>query len=248
MKQLSVTIITLNEERNIGRCLESLQEIADEIIVVDSFSTDKTKEISEKWGATFVQTQWKGYSETKNYANSLAKHDYVFSIDADEAVSDRLKASILKLKEVGFEGAYTMNRKTNYCGQWINHSGWYPDTKLRIWNKNQAQWKGAVHEQLMFVEHVKTELLKGDLFHYSYYTIGEHLSQINKYTDLAAKQMYDKGVQSGILKILFKPMVKFIRNYILKGGYRDGYFGFVICRLSAYATFLRYIKLKQLSR
>ncbi len=241
--KLSATIITLNEERNIERCIQSLQSIADEIIVVDSFSTDKTKEICQKYKVNFIERKWEGYSKTKNYANSLAKHDYIFSIDADEAVSEELKQFILIEKQKGFQSnAYRMNRLTNYCGQWIKHCGWYPDEKTRIWNKNLGKWEGQIHETIVFEANTSFSKLKGDLLHYSYHNLSDHLRQIKLFTDLAAKQNIQEGKRGSSLKLIFSPIVKFFSMYFLKLGILDGYYGFRISLLSGYGVFLKHKK------
>ena len=138
---LSVVIITYNEERNIGRCLDSIKDIADDIVVVDSFSTDKTEEICIPYNVNFIKRSWEGYSLTKNFANKQAKHDWIFSIDADEALSEELKHSIMQAKKIGINQTYEICRLTNYCGHWIRHSGWYPDIKLRIFDRGTSDWQ-----------------------------------------------------------------------------------------------------------
>ncbi|MDP2721859.1 MAG: glycosyltransferase family 2 protein [Bacteroidales bacterium] len=245
MNKLSVVIITFNEERNIERCLNSLKGIADEIIVVDSFSTDSTAAICKDAGVRFVEQKWLGYSAQKNLGNSLATHDYVLSIDADEALSEELKNSILTAKTKGFKGAFSFNRMTNYCGKWIRHSGWYPDTKVRIFNKNTSVWQGVLHETLT-LNNINIEHLHGDLLHYSYYTRDDHIRQITKFTDIAALDYYKSGKKHSPLKLYGSPTAKFIRDYFINLGFLDGTAGFTICRLSAKATYLKYKKLKNL--
>lgn len=248
MTQLSVVIITLNEERNIGRCLQSVKGIADDVVVVDSGSTDRTNSICMEFGARFITHNWLGFAETKNFANAQAKFPLILSLDADEALSDRLKASILAVKAMeSGKTAFSMNRLTNYCGKWIKHCGWYPDTKIRLFNRDHARWTGKViHEKLTTDQGIETEHLEGDLLHYSYYSIAGHIAQANRFTDLTAEEAFWEGKNSGIMQILMKPPVKFIRNYFFKLGFLDGYYGFVICRISAQATFFKYIKLRQL--
>ena len=246
MIKLSAVIITFNEEKNIGRCIESVQDIADEIIVVDSFSKDKTKEICLKYGVNFFQTNWLGYSETKNLANSKAKNDWIISLDADEALSEKLKKSILEIKKEGLEGCYSFNRLTNYCGTWIKFGGWYPDTKTRIFNKKDVEWTGLIHENLTSSKKLKTTLLKGDCLHYSYYTVQEHILQTKKFSPIAAEMLYQKGKKSTLLKRFISPIVKFMRDYFLKLGLLHGLKGFQICIISGYATYIKYKKLKEL--
>lgn len=243
MQNLSVVIITHNEEKNIERCLKSIQTIADEVIIVDSFSTDKTIEIAKQYGAKVHSKAWMGYAEQKNFANSLTKNDYLLSLDADEALSERLLDSITKLKSQDFSGAYTFNRLNNYCGKWIRHTSWYPDQKLRIWNKNEGKWKGEIHEQIHFEKPVKIQHLKGDLLHYSYYSFDEHILQSNKFSEIAAESKFQKGKKTSLLKIIMTPIFKFIKEYFIKLGLLDGFFGFVISIIAAHETFLKYAKL-----
>ena len=249
MIKISAVIITYNEEINIGRCLDSLIDTMDEVIVIDSFSTDKTEEICSKYPVKFIKKEWLGYSITKNFGNNLASNDYIFSIDADEALSDELNASILAVKNAEtLLDAYKLTRLTNYCGTWIHHCGWYPDTKLRLWDKSKGQWEGDIHEDVKLQENSKTAMLNGDLFHYSFHTITQHVKQADKFTDLTAQDAFNKGTRSNLMKILFKPCVKFIRDYIIKLGFLDGYHGYCVCKISAFATFMKYSKLMELQR
>lgn len=246
MPLLSVVIITFNEERNIARCIGSVKEVADEVLVVDSHSTDRTEEICLSLGARFVKNDWAGYSAQKNFANALAKHDLILSIDADEALSDDLRKSILKVKEKQDHDGYTMNRLTNYCGAWIRHGSWYPDRKLRLFDRRKGSWQGAIHESIRLEG--STGFLKGDLLHYSYYSVSDHVRQANHFTDLTAREAFERGKNAGTLKLLFSPCIKFLRDYIFLRGFLDGYPGFLVCRISAWATFLKYAKLRQLHK
>ena len=244
--QLSVVIITFNEEKNIKRCLDSVLEITTDIVVVDSFSTDKTKQICENYAqVNFIQTEWKGYAATKNYANQHAKNNYILSLDADEIISPELQTSILQLSEL--EGVFEFNRLTNYCGKWIKYCGWYPDKKVRIFPKDKVCWTGDyVHETLSVPKTMQTTFLKGDLFHYSFYTVEEHLQQIEKYATLKAQQMFDKGKQPNFINTLISPVFKFLKTFLFKLGVLDGRYGYIICKNSAYAQRLKYEKLKAL--
>jgi len=246
MNKLSVTIITLNEERNIERCLASLVGLADEIIVIDSFSTDKTKEICEQYGAIFETHPFEGYIEQKYYATTRCTYNYILSLDADEALSDLLVHQIQIEKLIGFSSvAYSMNRLTNYCGQWIYHCGWYPDVKLRLFDKRQAYWGGNnPHDKVMLKQTDATiSWLKGDLLHYSYYAINEHYQQADRFATIAAKAFSNKGRKSSYLLAVIKTAAKFIRNYILKIGFMDGYNGFIISKISALETWWKYTRL-----
>ncbi|MCX6232906.1 MAG: glycosyltransferase family 2 protein [Bacteroidetes bacterium] len=247
MIKISAVIITFNEERNIQRCISSLHAVADEIVVVDSFSTDKTAEICNSIGVKFFQTKWDGYAKTKNYGNNLAEFDYILSIDADEVLAEALKKEIIEFKNSNNpKDAYRFNRLTNYCGSWIYHCGWYPDTKLRLWNKQRGKWEGNIHEEVIMLKDSTIASFKGDLLHYSYFSIQQHINQANKFTDLTAMEAYRKGKKASIFKIIFSPWVKFIRDYFLKLGFLDGYHGFIICKISAFASLLKYMKLKEL--
>ena len=250
MELISAVVITQNEARNIGRCLESLRGVADEVIVVDSGSTDETEPICRAAGARFVPHAWEGFSGQKNYANSLATHPWILSIDADEALSDELRASLLSLKQTGFDAdkVYRVARLNNYCGQWLKHGGWYPDTHVRLWRNGVAQWDGVVHEQLQFAEPVASEMLQGALLHYTYYTVDEHVRRTVKYATLAGDKAYEQGRRCGIGAVVWKPVGTFLKNYLLKGGFRDGSMGFVSARISAFYTLVKYARLFEIER
>lgn len=247
---VSAVIITKNEERNIGRCLDSLKPVVDELIVVDSGSTDATEQICRDAGASFVFHPWEGFSEQKNFAETLARYDWILSIDADEALSGTLKESILKIKEKEPTVAtvFSMRRLTNFCGQWIKHCGWYPDEKTRLWRKGTAHWDGVVHEQIIFSDNPATILLNGDLFHYSYYSFTELAERQNHYATLAAQKEFKRGKKGSTMAVIVKPCWKFIRDYFFKLGILDGYAGYTICRTNAYYTFVKYTTLKDLAR
>ena len=246
---LSAVIITYNEERNIKRCLDSLEGVVDEIVVVDSFSTDRTKTICLQAGATFIEHVFEGHIEQKNWAAQQATNDFVLSLDADEALDETLKKEILRVKSNWIADGYSFNRLTNYCGKWVKHCGWYPDVKLRLWDRKKGAWGGTNPHDLYKMEAGCTiQHLKGDLLHYSYYTIQEHIAQTNYFTDISAKAYFKKGIRSSWFKILVKPLFSFFSMYVLKRGFLDGYYGWVISRISANATFLKYIKLKELQK
>ncbi len=247
--KLSVVIITKNEEHNIARCLDSLKDVADEVIVLDSYSTDNTAGIVQQRGYTLVQRKWEGFSDSKNHANSLATGDYILSIDADEVLSDKLKLSILAFKKQPDADACEVNRLTNYCGKWIRHSGWYPEYKLRIFKREAARWKGSIHEELEFSSPPqKIKKLQGDLLHYSYPTVESHLKKMFPYASLAAERDFQKGKKYFfVTHAILKPMWMFIKKYIISLGFLDGLYGFVIAVLSSFDRFLRYLKYRELS-
>lgn len=247
MVKLSVVIITFNEERNIGRCISSISEIADEILVVDSFSTDKTEEISLKMGARFIKNKFEGHIEQKNFALLHSKYDHVLSLDADEALSPALLSEIRKIKQNFKDNGYCFNRLTNYCGSWIYHSGWYPDRKLRLVKKSEAKWSGVnPHDILRLNNGQKETWIKGDLEHYSYPSISSHILQTNKFTTIAAKEAYDRGIRSSLFKIVSRPIFKFFRDYFYKLGFLDGRYGFIVCCINSLSALLKYSKLYDL--
>ena len=221
--KISAVIITYNEERNIGRCLESLAGIADEVVVLDSYSTDNTKTICEQYGAKFFQRPFDGYRRQKNAAMELAKNDWILSLDADEALSPELRVSIKNLPDIPAFQGYFMNRLTNYCGKWVRHTGWYPDRKMRLVHREKAQWGGAeLHEKMELASGEKAGFLKGDLLHYSYYTVEEHYQRARKYAGMSARIMREKGKKGAWWRVIVSPLAKFIRNFIVKRGFLDG--------------------------
>jgi glycosyltransferase involved in cell wall biosynthesis len=249
MVKLSVVIITYNEETKIHRCLDSVREVADELVVVDSFSSDKTGEICAQFGARFICHGFEGYVEQKNFAVTQTQFNHVLSIDADEELSEELKASVLKIKSNWRHSCYTINRLNNYCGRWIRHCGWYPDRKIRLFEKGKGRWGGQnPHDKYLPDDPKDIGFLKGDLQHYSYTTIAEHVAQANKFSGIGAKSAFENRKKSSLLKIVLKPPFKFFRDYILLLGFLDGFYGFVISMISAHATFLKYVKLRELSK
>jgi glycosyltransferase involved in cell wall biosynthesis len=239
--KLSVVIITFNEERNIGRCLQSVQEIADEIVVVDSHSTDKTRLICEQFGVTFIGHDFEGYVSQKNYAISQAAFPHQLSLDADEALSEELKTEIKKIKENWCCNGYRMNRLSNYCGKWIRHSGWYPDTKLRLYDSTQGKWQGIdPHDEFVMIPDASVGFLTGNILHYTFYTIEEHLRQADKFSTIAAGELVKQGKAVYLFMLILNPIAKFIRNYVLRLGFLDGYDGFRICWISAKVTYKKY--------
>ena len=247
MIKLSVTIITYNEENNIGRCISSVLSVADEIIVVDSFSTDRTKEICESFNVRFFTNKFVGHIEQKNFALDLATFDHVLSLDADEALSPELTQEILKVKKNFNVSGYCFNRLTNYNGFWVRHCGWYPDRKLRLVKKGCARWVGEnPHDYLSLTNGEEPQFLKGDLLHYSYESISAHIKQTNKFTTIAAHAAFKNGKRSSLSKIVIRPVFKFLRDYVIKRGFLDGRMGFVICVINGYYALLKYAKLHDL--
>ncbi|MEI6060720.1 MAG: glycosyltransferase family 2 protein [Bacteroidota bacterium] len=249
MVKISAVIIVFNEERNIERCLKSLTGIADEIVVVDSFSTDATEKLCQPFGVHFIKHVFEGYIEQKSWATSQATYDYVLSLDADEALSDYLRNSIAAVKNNWQADGYSFSRLTNYLGHWIKHCGWYPDVKLRLWDRRKGEWGGQnPHDMVVMQDGCKVVRIAGDLFHYSYYSIRQHIDQFNKFTDISAEEAVAKGKKASLFIAIYKGIWKFKRDYFFKLGFLDGYYGFVICYLSSFATFSKYLKIIELRK
>lgn len=239
---ISAVVITKNEETNIARCLESLKYVADEIIVLDSGSTDKTADIANSLGATVVQTEWKGYAQTKNYGNSLAQNAYILSLDADEEISKELEVAILREKRIGLRGAYRFDRRNYYGSRWIKTCGWYPDRKIRLFHNDEASWRGDfVHEQLIVKDGIKISDLPGSLNHYSIRDRYHHRQTVEKYARLAAQRILDQGKKPSRLKGMLSACTAFFQKFILKKGFLDGALGYSISLQSARSKWLRQI-------
>lgn len=249
MIKLSVVIITFNEEKNIERCLISVKEIADEIVVLDSFSKDKTQSICEKHGVKFFQHAFDGHIQQKNRAITYASYPHILSLDADEALDETLVASIKKIKEKFEKDGYYLNRLTNYIGHWVRHCGWYPDAKLRLWDSRKGHWTGInPHDKYELFEGDKnTAALKGDILHYSYYSTEDHYRQVEYFTNIASKAYVDKGKHAPFFKLFVNPIAKFVDHYLLHLGFLDGKAGYQISKISAYAAYLKYKKIRQLT-
>ena len=242
MIKLSVVIITLNEERNISRCLESVKHVADEILIVDSLSTDRTKEICGIYGARFIEQKFLGYIEQKNFALKLASFDYVLSLDADEALDGKLQKEILKIKAGFIYDGYEFNRLTAYNGFWVRHCGWYPDTKLRLVKKDLALWVGNNPHDALTINGTVGKL-EGDLHHYSYNSISAHIMQTNKFSTIEAAALQSKGKRASVWKLVTRPPLQFFKDYVLRRGFLDGRYGFIICFINSLYVLLKYAKM-----
>jgi len=245
--KLSAVIITLNEEKNLARCLDSLAGLVDEIIIVDSFSSDNTSEIAQRFGAIFIHNKFEGHIQQKNFALQQAHGDWILSLDADEALDEDLSASIRKaVSDENEILGYTMNRLTNYCGKWIRHCGWYPDTKLRLVRNGKAEWRGInPHDKLELTDATAPGHLKGDILHYSYYTTEDHYRQIEYFGRIAAKEMYARGKKVPQIISIIKTAAQFFKSFVLKLGILDGEAGWNISIRSAYATYRKYTLLRE---
>lgn len=227
----SAVIITKNEAHNIERTLIALQEVCTDIVIVDSGSTDATIAICERLGVRVISYDWKGYAANKNYGASCCENDWVLSIDADEVLSDELINSLSEIQLVE-NTVYSLDRFTNYCGQWIRHSGWYPEWKPRLYQRTQVHWQGDfVHETLAIPKNFNLIRLEGKLLHYSYTSSEDHLERIERYAQLSAQQLFAQHKKTGFLKLWLAPVFRFFKTYILKRGFLDGKNGWIIsCR------------------
>jgi glycosyltransferase involved in cell wall biosynthesis len=249
MKLLSAVIITWNEEENIGRCIDSLWKVADEIIVVDSYSSDNTVAIAKQKGANVKQKPFHGYIEQKNNALMMASHNYVLSLDADEILSDKLVNSILKEKIDFRYSAYFMNRRNSYCGKFIKHGLWYPNQKLRLFDKRIASWGGMnPHDKIQLNGNNKASFMEGDILHYAYNSIDEHIRRNEEISTIAAWSLYESGKRKHWSKIFLSPLWSFFHGYFLRLGFLDGYYGFIIATHTASQSFLKYQKLRRLQK
>ena len=248
MPPVTATVITKNEADAIADALTSLAW-ADEIVVVDAESTDDTVAIARRFTDRVYVRPWNGYVEQKNHAASLASHDWIFSLDADERVPEDLSAEIrARLTSEPPESGYRVPRVSFYLGRWMRTTDMYPDYQLRLYDRRKARWEGLhVHESVK-VDGDSIGSLKHELQHYPYRDLSEHLIRMDRYTTLAARQMFEKGKRATRLELLFHPLVAFLRNYILKGGFRDGKAGLIISLVNSYYVMLKFAKLWELQR
>lgn len=248
LPQISAIIITYNEEKSISRCIDSLSNVADEIVVVDSFSKDYTKKICEEKGVRFIEHAFNGHIEQKNFALGQAKYDNVISLDADEYLSSELIQSIRIVKETWPFEAYRMNRLSTYGSKWIRRGNWYPDKKVRLWNKNLGMWGGKnPHDAVVLKQGVKILQLRGDILHQAYEDSSETIQKIQAYSDIYARQ--NAGHESSsVPKIIFRASFAFFKSYVIKRGLFDGFEGLVVAMAEANHTFYKYAKLYEANR
>ncbi len=244
---VSVCIITRDEEGNLPDCLASVRW-ADEVVVVDSRSTDRTREVASAAGARVIERDFPGHVEQKNFAVEQAKHDWVLCLDADERLSPGLAASVQgALEDPGGRDGFECARLTFHCGRPIRHGGWYPDRKLRLFDRRKGSWGGRNPH-----DHVEVQgavgRLEGDLLHHSYRSLPDHLRQIDFFTTISAREKKARGVRSSLAKMALRPAWKFLRMFVLKAGFLDGVPGFVVAVLGSYYVFLKYAKLRELER
>jgi glycosyltransferase involved in cell wall biosynthesis len=245
MNRISACLITLNEEQNLPRALASLAGVADEIVVVDAGSTDRTAEVANEHGAAVFSRAWSNYAEQKNFAAERAANDWILSMDADEELSSLLHTSLLNWKKRKPEcSVYEVSRKTWYLGAWIKHSGWYPDFQRRLYRRGAAQYSGIIHESLRFAG--KPGRLSGDLLHYTVRSFDEHEANVERYSTLAAQQMFAEGKRSWRGAVWFATPWSWFQNFFLRGGFLDGYRGALISQMAARSVRLKYTKLGKL--
>lgn len=245
MNRLSVCLITLNEERNLTRALRSINGIADEIVVVDCGSQDRTQEIARAHGARVIVRGWTDFADQKNFAAAAATNDWILSMDADEELSDAFRKSLLEWKQRQPEFVvYEIARRARYLGAWIKHSGWYPDRRRRLYDRNAAKFQGLVHESLRFEG--QSGRLRGDLLHYTMDSFAEHEDKVERYTTLAAQQMYEAGRRNWRAATWLAPPWTLFSTFILRRGFMDGYHGWLISRMAARSVWLKFQKLGKL--
>jgi glycosyltransferase involved in cell wall biosynthesis len=248
MIRLSAVIITRDEERNVGRCLDSLRGVADEVVVVDSGSTDRTEAICREKGARFLTRPFDGFTAQKNFALDRAAHDHVLSLDADEWLSPELTRSILEAKRDWRADGYTMNRLNAYGDRWIRSCGWYPDRKLRLWDRRKGRWEGGLlHETVRLAADARVSHLEGDLLHRAYEQAGQLLSKMQSYSDAWARENAHRRRVSAP-GIVVKATASFLKSYLLRGGILDGYPGLVVSASIANGVLYKYAKLLEANR
>jgi len=248
MSRLSVIIITYNEEENIKHCLESVKW-SDEIVIIDSFSNDKTVEIAREYTSQVFQNKWTNFSQQKNLALGKASSEWVLNIDADERVTPELKEEILTILNSQFQSfdGYYIPLRNHYLGRWIRHCGWYPDYHLRLFRRGKGRFNERMVHESVIVEGRKGHL-KSCLNHYSYKDLSDHLSKIDKFTSLAAEEMFTNGKRARVFDLLLRPLVKFVKMYLIKRGYLDGIYGFIVSIIGSFYVFTKYLKLWELSK
>ena len=246
MRKLSGVLITFDEEEKVAGALASLADVCDEIVVVDSNSRDRTPEICRGFTNRFFQNPWPGYRAQKTYATNLAQHDWVLSLDADECLSDELKTEIAQWKAgPSAQDAYRIPRMTYFMGRWIRHTTWYPDWQVRLFRKDAGEWVGGrVHESFRVEGPVGR--LQNHILHFTYSSISEYLQQLSRFTCLAAADQHDRGRRAGISRLVLNPPLIFLKNYVLRAGFRDGLPGFVVSVLAATSVFFRLSRLREL--
>lgn len=246
--KLSVVIIAFNEARNIEECLNSVAPVADEILVVDSGSTDNTVAICERLGARVIYHSFEGHIQQKNFAMEQAMYDIVLSLDADERLDSTLCEEILRVKQDFESDGFVVNRLNNYCGKFIHFGEWNPDYKIRLWDRRIGRWGGENPHDKVIIPGNSIKKLRGRLLHFTYRNPADHFVQMQKFSDIAAQESHNKGKRTIVIvhQVLY-PWYIFVKVYFLKLGFLDGYEGFILAIHAAYYRFLKYTKLKYLN-
>ena len=245
MEKITTCIMTFNEENNIKECILSVKYFSDEILVVDSFSTDKTVKIANDLGAKVILQKFLGYSEQRQFAIENAKFNWVFCIDADERATKELCLKIKELKEKNFEGyhGFFVNRRNYYFGVWIKYGGWYPEKRIRLFHRNYGKSVGInPHDKIEMVKGAKIKDLNLDIIHFPYRDLTHHIEVINRYSSIAAEEKIKKGENISFLNLIFNPLFKFFKAYILKRGFLMGKIGFIHATLGSISVFMKYLK------
>lgn len=247
--KLSVVIITFNEEKNIEDCLKSVLKVADEIVVVDSYSTDGTRHICDRFNVRFIENSFAGHIQQKNFAMRQATYDVILALDADERLDPRMIEEVLRIKADFVADGYRVNRLNNYCGKFVHFGEWNPDWKIRLWDRRKGEWGGEnPHDKVILNPGSNGKKMKGRLLHFTYRTPTDHFLQMHKFSEIAASEAFKKGKRANFLvHLVLYPYFIFIKVYFLKLGFLDGSTGFVLAVHAAYYRFLKYAKLRYLN-
>ncbi len=246
LMEITVVVITYNEEDRLDAALQSVQDVASEIVVIDRHSTDNTLDVAKKFTDRIFSREWTNYADQKNFGNSQANFPWILSLDADERLSPELRDEIFRLRsEEPKVSAFSMPRQASYLGKWIRHSGWYPDRKIRLFRKDKARWEGEyVHESLVVEGEVKK--LTGVLHHFTYRDMSDQVKRLNLYSSLGAQSLYARQKKCRWYHLVFMPFFAFLRSFVWKAGVLDGSAGFIIAIFQGYGVFLKYAKLREI--
>ncbi len=249
MQKISVVIICKNEEEEIGRCLQSLHELTDDIVVLDNGSTDDTKNIVRKAGVRLVEENWEGFGKTKNKATSMAKYDWVLNLDADESIDEQLKKSLLDLSLNNEKQVFEIKFKNFFGNKYLRFGEWGGDKHIRLFNRNKINWNEAIiHESLLLPPDIKIKKLKGFVLHYTAKNVAEFAEKVFRYALLNAEKYSEQGKKSSWINVYAGPVFSFLKYYIFKLGFLDGWAGFVCAKMGSYYTFIKYARLSELNK
>jgi glycosyltransferase involved in cell wall biosynthesis len=252
--KITAAIIAKDEARDIEACVKSVA-FCDEVLVLDSGSTDGTQDLARRAGARVVETDWPGFVAQKNRAVSMATHDWVLSLDADERLDDRLRAAVGRLRDAGDPAdargvpiaAFEMTRHAFHLGRWINHGGWFPEWRTRLFDRRRARWGGIDPHDHVDVDGPVARLADGEIEHYAYGSLSEHVEQVNRFTSIVAREKVARGRLASLSGMVLRPPARFLKMYVLRLGFLDGRAGFVLAAMAAYYVFLKYAKVWELT-